>query len=209
MKTAAAQRWVLGLELGRVTDGGARRAGRVHRAGCDPPASRRLDRRAGIDRQRPRLSFAVLLITACALGDRLRRRRLFAGGLGLFVLASAACALAPNAGLLTAARSGMAYEAMIAPLVLAGAGISMAIPAKGGPPSRDTELRSLDFPARLSTYSRGPWSPRLPSSTSITPVVLTGRWPRRRLTRCTRRSSPVSCALERGSRSRSSPSGSR
>jgi len=73
----------------------------------------------------------VLLITACALGDRLRRRRLFAGGLGLFVLASAACALAPNAGLLTAARSGMAYEAMIAPLVLAGAGISMAIRPAG------------------------------------------------------------------------------
>ena len=32
------------------------------------------------------LSFAVLLITASALGDRFGRRRLFAGGLGLFVV---------------------------------------------------------------------------------------------------------------------------
>ena len=45
------------------------------------------------------LSFAVLLMTASALGDRYGRRRLFAGGLGLFVTASAACALAPNVGM--------------------------------------------------------------------------------------------------------------
>ena len=41
------------------------------------------------------LSFAVLLMTAAALGDRFGRRRLFAGGIALFALASAACALAP------------------------------------------------------------------------------------------------------------------
>jgi MFS family permease len=40
------------------------------------------------------LSFAVLLMTGAALGDRFGRRRLFAAGLGLFSLASAACALA-------------------------------------------------------------------------------------------------------------------
>lgn len=51
------------------------------------------------------LSFAVLLMTAAALGDRFGRRRLFAGGIGLFVLASAACALAPSVGALIAARA--------------------------------------------------------------------------------------------------------
>jgi MFS family permease len=39
------------------------------------------------------LSFAVLLLTGAALGDRYGRRRLFVIGIGLFVVASAACAL--------------------------------------------------------------------------------------------------------------------
>jgi EmrB/QacA subfamily drug resistance transporter len=51
------------------------------------------------------LSFAVMLITGAALGDRFGRRRIYAGGLALFALASAACALAPNVGLLIAARA--------------------------------------------------------------------------------------------------------
>jgi EmrB/QacA subfamily drug resistance transporter len=51
------------------------------------------------------LSFAVLLMTAAALGDRFGRRRLFALGIGLFALASAACALAPSVGALIAARA--------------------------------------------------------------------------------------------------------
>lgn len=50
------------------------------------------------------LSFAVLLMTAAALGDRLGRRRMFAVGLALFALASAACAVAPTVGWLIAAR---------------------------------------------------------------------------------------------------------
>src|ERR1700730_13203284 len=45
------------------------------------------------------LTFAVLMITGSALGDQFGRRRLFAAGLALFSLASAACALAPNVGL--------------------------------------------------------------------------------------------------------------
>jgi EmrB/QacA subfamily drug resistance transporter len=66
------------------------------------------------------LSFAVLLMTASALGDRLGRRRLFAGGLALFALASAACALAPDAGTLIAARAVQgAGAAFVMPLALA------------------------------------------------------------------------------------------
>jgi EmrB/QacA subfamily drug resistance transporter len=65
------------------------------------------------------LSFAVLLMTASALGDRFGRRRLLAAGLLLFALASAACALAPNAGTLIAARTvqGMG-AAFVMPLAL-------------------------------------------------------------------------------------------
>src|ERR1044072_1928210 len=41
------------------------------------------------------IAFAAGIITAAALGDRFGRRRIFNGGLALFTLASAACALAP------------------------------------------------------------------------------------------------------------------
>jgi MFS family permease len=51
------------------------------------------------------LTFAVLLLTGAALGDRFGRRRMFAAGLALFVVASAACALAGNATALIAARA--------------------------------------------------------------------------------------------------------
>src|SRR6187549_2339883 len=51
------------------------------------------------------LTFAVLLLTGAALGDRFGRRRMFAVGLAIFTLASAAAALAPTAGALIAARA--------------------------------------------------------------------------------------------------------
>src|SRR3954447_20922487 len=51
------------------------------------------------------LSFAVLLMTAAALGDRFGRRKLFVVGIALFVVASAACGLAPSVGALIAART--------------------------------------------------------------------------------------------------------
>jgi EmrB/QacA subfamily drug resistance transporter len=65
------------------------------------------------------LSFAVLLMTAAALGDRLGRRRVFAAGIGLFVVASAACAVAPSVGALIAARALQgAGAAIVMPLTL-------------------------------------------------------------------------------------------
>jgi EmrB/QacA subfamily drug resistance transporter len=51
------------------------------------------------------LTYAAGIVTAAALGDRLGRRRIFTAGLALFTVASAACALAPNAGLLLGARA--------------------------------------------------------------------------------------------------------
>src|SRR3982751_6565848 len=51
------------------------------------------------------LTFAVLLLTGAALGDRFGRRRMFAIGLGIFTVASAAAALAPSIDALVAARA--------------------------------------------------------------------------------------------------------
>ena len=66
------------------------------------------------------LSFAVLLLTGAALGERLGRRRMLAVGVGLFTAASAACALAPDAAALVAARAIQgAGAALMLPLALA------------------------------------------------------------------------------------------
>ncbi len=65
------------------------------------------------------LTFAVLLMTGSALGDRFGRRRLFASGLALFSVSSAACALAPSIGWLIAARAAQGIgAALIMPLSL-------------------------------------------------------------------------------------------
>ena len=65
------------------------------------------------------LTFAVLLLTGAALGDRFGRRRMFSIGLGIFTVASAAAALAPSIGALDAARAvqGMG-GAIVMPLTL-------------------------------------------------------------------------------------------
>src|SRR5437879_13185088 len=65
------------------------------------------------------LTFAVLLLTGAALGDRYGRRRLFAAGLGIFTLASAAAALAPSATSLDLARAAQGVGgAIVMPLTL-------------------------------------------------------------------------------------------
>jgi len=65
------------------------------------------------------LTFAVLLLTASALGERFGRRRIFVAGIALFTAASAAAALAPTIGALVAARALQgAGGAMIMPLSL-------------------------------------------------------------------------------------------
>jgi EmrB/QacA subfamily drug resistance transporter len=51
------------------------------------------------------IALAAGIIGAATLGDRFGRRRVFVLGLLAFAAASAACALAPNAGLLIAART--------------------------------------------------------------------------------------------------------
>src|SRR4051795_5714760 len=51
------------------------------------------------------LTYAVLLLTGAALGDRFGRRRMFVGGIAVFTAASAAAALAPSIEWLIAARA--------------------------------------------------------------------------------------------------------
>jgi EmrB/QacA subfamily drug resistance transporter len=66
------------------------------------------------------LTFAVLLLTGAALGDRFGRRRMFAAGIALFTLASVACALAGSVESLIAARSAQgAGAALVMPLAMA------------------------------------------------------------------------------------------
>src|SRR5438105_8552276 len=65
------------------------------------------------------LTFAVLLLTGAALGDRFGRRRMFALGLGIFTLGSVAAALAPTIDALVAARSLQGLGgAIVTPLTL-------------------------------------------------------------------------------------------
>jgi MFS transporter, DHA2 family, methylenomycin A resistance protein len=66
------------------------------------------------------LTFATLLLSAGALGDRIGPHRVFCVGLALFTVASAACGLAPGAGVLVAARLAQgAAAAVLVPSSLA------------------------------------------------------------------------------------------
>lgn len=85
------------------------------------------------------LAFAVGLLPAAALGDRLGRRRVFAAGLGVFTLASVLAALAPSAGALIGARA------------LQGAGAAAVAPLS-------LTLLSEAFPAGRRGLALGIWS---------------------------------------------------
>src|SRR5262245_22304262 len=75
------------------------------------------------------LTFAVLLITGAALGDRFGRRRMFVLGLAIFTGASAVAALAPSIEVLIAARAVQgAGGAIVTPLTLTI--LSAAVPAE-------------------------------------------------------------------------------
>jgi MFS family permease len=94
------------------------------------------------------LTFAVLLLTGAALGDRFGRRRMLAVGLGIFTISSAAAALAPTANALIAARAAQGVGgAIITPLTPSSA------PGAASPGSRSRSGRSSA--ARSSAASPG------------------------------------------------------
>src|SRR5512132_1114046 len=84
------------------------------------------------------LTFAVLLLTGAALGDRFGRRLMFSIGIGIFTLASAAAALAPSATALDVARAAQGVGgAIVTPLTILSAAVppnrrGLALGAWGG-----------------------------------------------------------------------------
>src|SRR5215208_4024101 len=73
------------------------------------------------------LTFAALLITGAALGDRFGRRRMFGVGLVIFTLGSAAAALAPSIEVLIAAR---AVQGLGGAIVMTLTILSASVPAE-------------------------------------------------------------------------------
>ena len=70
------------------------------------------------------LTFAVFLIAAGRIGDRIGRRRTFVIGLSTFVAASALCGFAPDEGMLVAARLAQGVgAALISPNILSLLGV--------------------------------------------------------------------------------------
>jgi len=77
------------------------------------------------------LSFAALLMTGAALGDRFGRRRMYMLGLLLFAVASAACAVAPNTAWLIAGRAVQGVgAALVMPIAMALLGATFPPPQR-------------------------------------------------------------------------------
>ncbi|MBZ9712371.1 MFS transporter [Deinococcus multiflagellatus] len=78
------------------------------------------------------LLLAALTLAGGALGDALGRRRVYSWGIGLFALASLACALAPSLGALIAARAAQGLgAALLVPGSLAMIGAVFAESRRG------------------------------------------------------------------------------
>ncbi len=94
------------------------------------------------------LMLASLILVGGALGDRIGRRKVFAGGIALFTFGSLACALSPSAAVLIAAR------------LVQGVGGAFMIPGS-------LSLISAHFPADRRGRAIGTWS----AVTTITAVA--------------------------------------
>ena len=98
------------------------------------------------------LAYAVLLLTGAALGDRFGRKRMFIIGIVLFTAASAGSALAPDIGLLIAARA------------LQGVGAAIVTPLT-------LTLLADSFPAESRGLALGVWSGISGIAVALGPLV--------------------------------------
>jgi EmrB/QacA subfamily drug resistance transporter len=98
------------------------------------------------------LSYAVLLLTGAALGDRLGRKRMFMAGVALFTVSSAAAAMAPSIGLLIVARA------------IQGAGAAIATPLT-------LTLLADAYPADRRGFAIGVWSGVSGVAVALGPLV--------------------------------------
>ncbi|MFD5268073.1 MFS transporter [Streptomyces sp. NPDC058335] len=98
------------------------------------------------------LSFACLLMTGAALGDRFGRRRVFVAGVVLFTMASAGCGLADSSGELIAFRA------------VQGLGAAAVMPLS-------LTLLSQAVPERLRGMALGVWSGVSGLAVAMGPVV--------------------------------------
>ncbi|HJQ84431.1 MAG TPA: DHA2 family efflux MFS transporter permease subunit [Candidatus Binatia bacterium] len=101
------------------------------------------------------LFLSALLLLGGTLGDRLGRRRVYAAGIVLFALASAACGLAGSVRQLVIARAAQ------------GVGAALLVPGS-------LAILSASFPARERGRAIGTWSAFSGVTTSLGPVV--GGW---------------------------------
>jgi NTE family protein len=95
---------------------------------------------------------AAALVPAGRLGDRLGRRRMFSLGVGIFTVASAACAAAPSVWLLVAARVAQGLGAAL----LLPASLALLLPA---------------FPPERRQAASGLWGAVAAAATGIGPTL--------------------------------------
>src|SRR5438105_2298433 len=89
------------------------------------------------------IAFAAFILTAGALGDRVGAKRIFIAGFAIFTLASLACALAPSAIFLIAAR----YVQGLAAAILVPNSLTLLNHAYADPKARGRAVGSTDAAA--------------------------------------------------------------